>query len=81
MFQMKLQNITGGIISIIESRGIDFSKVVWLASDGASNMSGHIPGVQAQMKNEKCEEATCLLSKPPIAACLCSIIKKFKPLK
>ena len=50
--------ITGGIISIIESRGIDFSKVVWLAFDGASNMSGHISGVQARMKNEKCEEAT-----------------------
>ena len=43
--------ITGGIISIIESRGIDFSKVVWLAFDGGSNMSGHISGVQAQMKN------------------------------
>ena len=37
--------ITGGIISIIESRGIDLSKVVWLAFDGASNMSGHISGV------------------------------------
>ena len=50
--------ITGGIISVIESRGINFSKVVWLAFDGASNMSGHISGVQARMKNEKCEEAT-----------------------
>ena len=50
--------ITGGIISIIESRGNDFSKVVWLAFDGASNMSGHISGVQARMKNEKCEKAT-----------------------
>ena len=39
--------ITGGIISIIESREIDFSKVVWLAFNGASNMSGHISGVQA----------------------------------
>ena len=43
--------ITGGVISIIESRGIDFSKVVWLAFDGASNMSGHISGVQARMRN------------------------------
>ena len=43
--------ITGGIFSIIESRGIDFSKVVWLAFDDASNMSGHISGVQAQIKN------------------------------
>ena len=51
MFQVKLQNITGGIISIIESRGIDFSKVVWLAFDGVSNMSGHISGVQARMTN------------------------------
>ena len=50
--------ITGGIISIIESRGIDFSKIVWLSFDGASNMSGHISGVQARMTNEKCEEAT-----------------------
>ena len=39
------KGITGGIISIIESRGIDFSKVVWLAFDGASNMAGHISGV------------------------------------
>ena len=39
--------ITGGIISIFESRGIDFSKVVWLAFDGASNISGHISGIQA----------------------------------
>ena len=39
--------ITDGIISIIESRGIDLSKVVWLAFDGASNISGHISGVQA----------------------------------
>ena len=36
--------ITGGII---KSRGVDFSKVVWLAFDGASNISGHISGVQA----------------------------------
>ena len=50
--------ITGGIISIIESRGINFSKIVWLAFDGASNISGHISGVQARMKNEKCVEAT-----------------------
>ena len=50
--------ITGGVISIIESRGIHLSKVVWLAFDGASNMSGHISGVQARMKNEKCEAAT-----------------------
>ena len=50
--------ITGGIISIIESRGIDFSKIVWLAFDGASNISGHISRIQAWMKNEKCEEAT-----------------------
>ena len=50
--------ITGGVISITESRGIDFSKVVWLAFDGASNISGHIFGVQARMKNEKFKEAT-----------------------
>ena len=50
--------ITGGIISIIESRGIDFSKFVWLAFDGANNISGHISRIQAWMKNEKCEEAT-----------------------
>ena len=48
--------ITGGIISIIGSREIDFSKVVWLAFHGASNMSGHISGVQARMKNEKCRK-------------------------
>ena len=39
--------ITGGIISIIESSGIDFSKIIWLAFDGASNISGHISRIQA----------------------------------
>ena len=50
--------VTDGIISIIESRGINFSNVIWLAFDGASNMSGHISGVQARLKEQKCEEAT-----------------------
>ena len=49
---------TDGIISIIESRGgINFSNVLWLAFDGASNKSG-ISGVQARLKQQKCEEAS-----------------------
>ena len=74
--------ITGGIISIIESRGIDFSKVVWLAFDGASNMSGHISGVQAQIKNEKCEEATYVHCRSHLLQLACvQSSEKFKPRK
>lgn len=52
------ETVTSSIISMLESRGIDFSKIVWIAFDGASNMSGHRSGVQARLRELKCEEAT-----------------------
>ena len=74
--------ITGGVTSIIESRGIDLSRVVWLAFDGASNISGHISGVQARMKNEKCEEATCVPFRSHLLQLACvQSSETFMPLK
>ena len=35
------ETISSNIVSALECRGIDLSKVVWIAFDGASNMSGH----------------------------------------
>lgn len=74
--------VTDGIISIIESRGIDFSKVIWLAFDGASNMSGHISGVQARLKEQKCEEATYVHCRSHILQLACvQSSEKHKPIK
>ena len=69
--------IIGGIISIIDSRGIKFSKVVWLAFDGASYMSGHISKAGPNEEWEMWGSHIHSLSKPPFAAYLCSIIRKF----
>lgn len=58
MLDTTAETVTSSIISMLESRGIDFSKIVWIAFDGASNMSGHRSGVQARLRELKCEEAT-----------------------
>ena len=51
------ETISSNIVSILEHRGIDLSKIVWIAFDGASNMSGHRSGVKTHLREEKCPEA------------------------
>ena len=51
------ETVSSKIVSTLESRGIDLSKIVWIAFDGASNMSGHRSGVQTRLREEKCPEA------------------------
>ena len=74
--------VANGIVSIIESRGINFSNVIWLAFDGASNMSGHISGVQARLKEQKCEEATYVHCRSHLLQLACvQSAEKIKPIK
>ena len=54
----KAETITAQIVSTLESRSIDFSKIVWVACDGASNMSGNRSGVQARLQEGKCPDAS-----------------------
>ena len=51
------ETISGNIVSALECRGINLSKIVWIAFDGASNVSGHRSGDQARLQAEKCPEA------------------------
>ena len=41
--------ITNSIVTTLDTRGIDMTRVVWVAFDGASNMSGRKSGVQAHL--------------------------------
>ena len=44
------ETVSSNIVSTLECRGIDLSKIVWIAFDGASNMSGHRSGVQTRFE-------------------------------
>ena len=56
---------------LLKAEGLTSPKVVWLAFDVASNMSGHISRVQARMKNEKSEEATCVQCRSHLLQLVC----------
>ena len=72
--------VTSSIITIL---GIDCSKIiVWVAFDGASNMSGHISGVQTRLREQKCEESTYVHCRSHLLQLACVYAsEKLQPLK
>ena len=74
------QTITEAIISTLESKGVDFSKIMWIAFDG--NMSGHRSGVQARLREEKCPEAQYVHCRSHLLQLACVYAcEKIKPIK
>ena len=76
------ETITNNIVSTLECRGIDLSKIVWIAFDGASNMSGHRSGVQTRLREEKCPEAVYVHCRSHLLQLACVYAaEKLKPIK
>ena len=76
------ETITRHIISTLESRGIDPAKIMWIAFDGASNMSGHRSGVQARLREEKCLKATYVHCRSHLLQLACVYASdKLRPIK
>lgn len=76
------ETITKNIISVLECRGIDLTKVVWIAFDGASNMSGCKSGVQARLREEKCPEDIYVHCRSHLLQFACVYAaEKLKPIK
>ena len=74
--------VTSSIITILENRSIDCSKIEWAAFDGASNMSGHISGVQTRLREQKCEESTYVHCRSHLLQLACVYAsEKLRPLK
>ncbi|XP_065907811.1 zinc finger MYM-type protein 1-like [Dysidea avara] len=78
----KAETITDKIVSILESHHVDFSKIMWLAFDGANNMCGHKTGVFARLKAEKCPEAEYVHYRSHLLQLACiNACEKLKPIK
>ena len=76
------ETVSSNIVSTLESRGIDLSKIVWIAFDGASNMSGHRSGVQTQLREEKCPEAVYVHCRSHLLQLACVYAaEELKPIK
>ena len=78
----KAETITAQIVSTLESRSIDFSKIVWVACDGASNMSGNRSGVQAHLREGKCPDVSYVHCRSHLLQLACvNSCDKIKPIK
>ena len=78
----KAETITDKIVSILESHHVDFSKIMWIAFDGANNMCGHKTGVFACLKAEKCPESEYVHCRSHLLQLACvNACEKLKPIK
>ena len=78
----KAETITNSIVTTLDTRGIDMTRVVWIAFDGASNMSGHKSGVQARLREKKCPNAHYVHCRSHVLQLACVHAgEKIKPIK